>query len=342
MIEILLPMVSVIIPCFNEQKFIGGCLETIVANDYPKDKLEVLVIDGMSTDQTRAILKEYAQKHSFIRMVDNPDRVKPKALNIGIQLAKGDIIIRMDAHAIYEPDYIFKSVKYLDEYNADNTGGVRKTLPGNNSVIARSIAYSISHPFAVGNATYRTGSKTIKWVDTVFGGCYRKETFEKMGLFNEVLTRGQDREFNVRLQREGGKILLAPDIVCHYYARSDLKEYFHWIFVGGLTPIYISKITRKIIFSWRNLIPLLFVSGLVFLFLLGFAHPVFWLLLLATVMLHTTLGFYFSIAIAQQEGEVKFLLTMPFVFLAIHILYGIGSLVGVFKPVDYQSEWSKV
>lgn len=194
------PLVTIIVPCLNEREFIGACLDSVIANDYPKDRLEILVIDGMSDDGTRAIVEEYAQRHPSIRMVDNPDKIKPRALNIGIQEARGGIIIRMDAHALYEPDYISKSVHYLEEYDADNVGGIRMTLPRSSSRMARAIAHAISHPFAAGNATYRTGAKEIKWVGTVFGGCYRREVFDRIGLFNEALIRGQDREFNVRLR----------------------------------------------------------------------------------------------------------------------------------------------
>lgn len=336
------PRVTVIIPCLNEREFIGCCLDSIVANDYPKDKLEVLVVDGMSGDGTRAIVEEFTQRYSFVRMVNNPDKIKPRALNIGIQEAKGSIVIRKDAHTVYASDYISKSVKYLHEYDADNVGGVRKTLPGDESVLARAIAHSISHPFAAGNAIYRTGSKTVRWVDTVFGGCYHKKVFERIGLFDEALIRGQDREFNVRLQRVGGRILLAPDIVCYYFARDDLRDFLAWIFVGGLTPFYVSKIVGKVIFSWRNLVPLLFVLSLLSALLLSPVSPMFFGLLGTIVLVYLAFCLYFSIPIAWKEKDARFLMAMPLVFAATHIPYGIGSLVGIFKPVEHQAEWTRV
>lgn len=336
------PSVSVIIPCLNERGFIGRCLDSIIANDHPKDKLEVLVVDGMSSDGTRSSVEQYAQRYPFIRMLDNPKKIKPRALNIGIQEAKGSIIIRMDAHAVYEPDYISKSVKYLHEYNADNVGGIRRTLAGGGSVIARAIAYSISHPFAAGNATFRTGSQTMKWVDTVFGGCYRKEVFEKIGLFDEALIRGQDREFNVRLRRAGGRILLAPDIVCYYFARNDLRDFLAWIFVGGLTPFYISRITGKVIFSWRNLVPLAFVLTLVATLLLSLLHSLFLWIFGGIVAVYLVASVVASLPVARKEKDFRFLVIMPFIFATTHIAYGIGSLIGLFKPVERQSEWSAV
>ncbi|HIE26283.1 TPA: glycosyltransferase family 2 protein [Candidatus Poribacteria bacterium] len=337
-----LAFISVIIPCYNEERFIGKCLDSIVANTYCKDRLEIIIVDGMSTDNTREIVAEFCHKYPFIRMIDNPDKIKPRALNIGIREAKGDIIIRMDAHAIYEPEYISKSVRYLDEWGADNVGGIRKTLAGNDSLSARAIAYAVSHPFAVGNATYRTGASKMKWVDTVFGGCYRRRIFDEIGFFNESLIRGQDREFNVRLKRAGGKILLAPDIICHYFARSDLRSYTKWIFVGGLTPFYISKITRNIIFSWRNLVPLLFVASLFALFLLSVWNFAFFWLFLATILFYLAVATFISIPIARRERDIRFLAIMPLVFAATHVAYGLGSIVGLFKPVKHGSEWSQV
>ena len=334
--------VSVVIPCYNEVYFIKQCLNSIIDNDYPKSNLEILVIDGMSNDGTREIIQDYSNRSQSIRLVDNPDRIKPKALNIGIQESQGDIIIRMDAHSVYEPDYISKCVKYLEEYNADNVGGTRKTLPGSNTLLAKSIAHSISNPFAAGNATYRTGAKSVKWVDTVFGGCYRREIFEKIGMFDEALIRGQDREFNVRLVKNGGKILFSPDIVCHYYARSNYIDFVKWIFVGGLTPFYISKIVGNRIYSWRNLVPLAFSLSLFFTGLLSFVIPEFLYLLFAIIVFYTLGSLFFSLRVVKKERDLRFFPLMFFIFLSTHIPYGLGSLLGIVKPVDKKEIWSKV
>ncbi len=334
-------MVSVIMPVYNEKKYISKCLDSISATTYPQAKLEVIVVDGMSSDGTRDILADYAQQHPFIRVVDNPAKIKPRALNIGIQEAKGDIIIRMDAHTVYDPEYISKCVSYLSEYGADNVGGIRKTLSGGDSVIARAIAYSISHPFAAGTALYRTGATTIRWVDTVFGGCYPREVFDRIGLFDEALIRGQDREFNVRLQRAGGKILLAPDIVCHYFARGDYKSFVNWTYACGLTPIYISRITGRVIFSWRNLAPQLFVLGLVFGPVLSLVFPVLWWVFGAVVAVYLAACIYFSALILGKERDIRLMLAMPLIFATTHIFYGVASLVAIFKPIDRLSECSK-
>ena len=292
----MLPFVSIIIPCRNEEKFIGKCLDSIIAQDYlnphplPGDALpqvgreegrgsiEVLVVDG-SEDETRDIIRRYTQEHSFIRLLNNPKKVTPCALNIGIKNAKGEIILWMSAHSRYEKDYISKCVKYLKEYDADNVGGVMITLPRDNAFIGKAIATVLSHPFGVGNSVFRTGAKEPKWVDTVFGGCYKKEVFDKIGLFNESLVRSQDMEFNLRLKKTGGKILLAPDIVSYYYPKSNLKDFFIHNFEDGSWVTYPLKFGIKA-FSWRHLIPLFFILGLVGTGILGiFFSPLLWLFL---------------------------------------------------------------
>ena len=174
-----LPLVSVIVPCRNEEKFIEKCFDSIVSQDYPNEKLEILIVDGMSEDKTREILKEYQKKYLFIKVLDNLEKIAPIALNIGIKIANGEIIIRMDSHATYDKKYISKCVKYLIENNADNVGGTMVTLPENNSLTARAIALALSHPFGVGNSHFRMATKKLKSVDTVFGGCYRNEIYDE-------------------------------------------------------------------------------------------------------------------------------------------------------------------
>ncbi|WP_084288348.1 glycosyltransferase family 2 protein [Desulfovermiculus halophilus] len=335
------PFVSIIIPCYNEEKYIGQCLDSILAGDYPFDYLEILVVDGGSADKTREIVSQYSKIHQIVKLTDNPHRLKPHALNIGIDSAQGDIVIRMDAHSNYDAGYVSKSVSYLNKYNADNVGGIRQTLPGSNSVIGKSIAISISHPFAAGNAIYRTGAKDIKWVDTVFGGCYRRQIFQDIGLFDEALVRGQDREFNIRLQKAGGKILFAPDIICHYFARGTLRGYIPWIFSAGLTPFFVSRMISKKIFSWRNLVPLAFVLSLMILSLLSFFHPFFQWLLGIELAIYIFCSLAASIPIAHKERDWRFVFSMPFIFFLTHFLYGMGSLVGLIKPIKNPGEWTK-
>lgn len=319
------PLLSVIIPCRNEEKFISKCLDFVVASDYPKSKLEVLVVDGMSKDKTREIITRYSKKYFFIKLLDNPKKYTPSALNIGIKSARGKIIIRMDAHATYAKDYISKSLKYLKEYKADNVGGVIKTIPRGNNLFSSAITLVLAHPFGAGDAYYITGSKKPRWTDTVFGGCYRKEIFKKIGLYNENLIRSQDIEFNLRLRRAGGKILLAPDIVSYYYPRTNLWEFSVHNFINGFWSIYPFKFTKKLL-RLRHYIPLVFVSGLIGTGILGIFSLIFFRLFLFIISLYLIVNIYFSLKIAYNKKDLRYLFLLPIVFGSRHIGYGLGSV----------------
>lgn len=330
-----LPAVSVIIPVYNEQRYIAQCLNSIIAGTYPKEKLEILVIDGASTDNTRTIVRDFCQEYDFVRVVDNPARLKPVALNIGLREARGEIVIRMDAHARYDRNYVTNSVECLNTYeNAGSVGGVRKTLAGNETLLARSIALAISHPFAVGNATYRTGTKKAQWVDVVFGFCCRKKYIEQIGFFDERLVRGQDREFNFRIRRSGRGLLLSPEIVSYYFARDNLLDYTRWIYEGGSVPTYISRLTGKNLLSWRNLVPMAFVVCLMGLMVFGVVSPIARVGLIMLGGSYMLLAIYFAFRAARSEKQMGFLVVLPLIFALTHVMYGIGSIVGLLKRVE--------
>jgi len=326
-------LVSIVIPCRNEEKFIGKCIDSIIANDFPKDELEVIVVDGMSEDRTREIVHQYSAKYPFIKLSDNHKRIVPSGLNIGIQVAAGEIIMRMDAHNEYAKDYIRKCVFYLDKYNADNVGGIWITNPGKETTVAKSIALALSHPFGVGNAHYRIGTKEPRYVDTVPFGCYKREIFDKIGFFDEELIRNQDDEFNLRLIKQGGKILLVPEIISNYYARDSLSKLWNMYFqYGYFKPLVMRKIGR--IFTWRQMIPLIFVSGLLASGLLSFIFPLFLYvfagILFSYIFINVGLSTYITIKYAK---EALFLMILPLTFSIIHFAYGFGYLKGLLRFV---------
>jgi len=325
-----LPFVSIIIACRNEKRFIAKCLDSIIGQDFPKEKLEVLIIDGMSEDGTREILKKYQRGYFFIKVLDNPKKVTPSALNIGIKNSKGEIIIRMGSHAKYRKDYVLKCVECLKKYKADNVGGIIRTLPAKNTITAKAITVSLSHPFGVGGSYFRIGSKKPRWVDTVFGGCYRKEVFKKIGLFNENLIRSQDLEFNLRLKKSGGRILLVPDIVAYYYPKSDLKDFFIYNLKNGIWVIYHLKFS-KIFFRIRHYISLIFVSILIGSAIGAIFFPFFILFFLLVIMAYLFFAFYFSLKIAFYRREWKYLFLIAIAFACRHFGYGFGSLIGIVK-----------
>lgn len=324
--------VSIIIPCRNEEKHISECLNSLLDNSYPKDLIEIFVIDGMSKDSTREIIKEYIEKYSFIKLLNNPNKIVPTALNIGIKKARGDIIIRIDAHSIYPSNYIEKIVLWMKKSKADNVGGVSITKPGAETAIARAIALALSHPFGVGNSLFRIGIKNLKYVDTVPCGAYKREVFDKIGFFNENLVRNQDLEFNLRLKRFGGKILLVPDIIAYYYPKSNLVDFAKHNFRDAFWVIYPLKFNIKA-FSWRHLIPLFFVLSLLGTLFLGIIFPFFSWLFLTIIILYNLMNLYFSARITAVRKDLKYLFLMLIVFAVRHIFYGLGSLWGLCKII---------
>lgn len=334
------PFVSVIIPCFNAQEFIGACLDSVVANNYPKDRLEILCIDGMSKDKTREIVKEYNRRYPWIKLVDNPKKEIPVALNIGIGVSQGDIILRMIAHCSYDKNYIAFSVRYLNEYRADNVGGKWIIVPRNNTTIGRAIALALSDPFGAGNGHYKTDtSAQPRWVDVAAIGCWKKEIFQKIGLFNEDLARNEDVEFNFRLRQGGGKTLLAPSIISYYHARSSLKEFTNHNMLNGFWITYPLKFVKNP-FSWRHWIPFFFVSGLASLGLLSLFFPALVSIFFSILGLYACISLYSAARIAILQKDTKFLFCMPIVFASLHIPYGLGSLWGLLKVLPSKKFWT--
>jgi succinoglycan biosynthesis protein ExoA len=182
----------VIVPCRDEQNWVGYCLDSVLASEYPASRMEVVVADGMSRDGTRAIVESYAARDQRVRLIDNPERITPVALNRAVEAARGDIILRLDAHAQIAPEYVRRGVADLDSTGADNVGGAMRTVARDSGPFAEAIRIVLTHQFGVGNSRFRTGSERPRWVDTVFGGCWRRQVFHKIGKFNERLVRSQD------------------------------------------------------------------------------------------------------------------------------------------------------
>ncbi len=326
-----LPSVSIIVPCRNEEKFIKMCLESIINQDFPRHKMEILVIDGNSTDNTRKIVEEFMLEYDFIKLIINEKKITPVALNIGIKNSTGDVIIRMDAHNIYEKNYIFLCVENLIKFNADNIGGLWITLPGKDSLIAKSIAYVLSNPFGVGNSLFRIGVNKPIEVDTVPFGCYKKEVFDKIGVFNENLIRHEDNEFNSRLKRAGGKILLHPQIISYYFARSNLKSFVNQNFQNGFWVIYSLRFSKPS-FSIRHLIPFFFVSFLIMLIIGSFFSNLSFYFLTSLLTIYIILVMFVSFKISLKKG-LKFFFLLFLSFVILHICYGLGSIFGFFKLI---------
>ena len=323
------PMVSVIVPCRDEVQSIEGCMKSLLAVTYPKDRLEVLVVDGMSKDGTRDIVTAYAHKHAFIRLVDNPKRVTPNALNIGINNARGDIIMLLGAHAAFAPDSISKCVEAIGKSEADCVGGIIVTLPADARPMAEAIAIALSHPFGVGNAYFRIGALKPRWVDTVPFGCYKREVFDRIGMFDEELVRNQDDEFNLRLIKRGGRIRLLPEVVSYYYARDSLLKLWRMYYqYGYFKPLVAQKVGG--IMTVRQVIPAACVLSALVMGPLALWSLTSRTLLMAAVLTYALFVVCCSFVAGLRRG-LTCALSLSLVFPVLHVSYGLGYLIGMLQ-----------
>jgi succinoglycan biosynthesis protein ExoA len=224
-----LPLVTIVMPCMNEERYIEACLDCLFAQDYPANKIEILVADGMSTDGTRSILQRAKGKDGRVRIVDNPQRLQAAGLNQAIRQARGEVIIRMDVHAEYAPDFVRQCVLVLEETGADNVGGAAR--PRAKTFFQRALAAALESPLGIGNSKFRQADAE-GFVDTVFPGAFRRRVFESVGLFDSKAITNEDAEFNQRIHDAGGKVYLSRRIVVHYYPRESMgalfKQYFRY------------------------------------------------------------------------------------------------------------------
>lgn len=331
-------MLSVICPIYNEEKYIGKCIDSIIAQDYPKEDLEVIFADGMSVDRTRGIVAEYTVRYPWIRLIDNPERIVSPALNKAIEASHGDIIMRLDAHAEYPTNYFSTLVKALGELDADNVGAVCVTLPTNDTPTAKAIAAVLSSRFGMGNSAFRVGAKTVCRVDTVPFGCWPRSVFDRIGLFDTDLIRNQDDEFNGRLTKAGGKIYLIPHVEVKYFARDKISKAARMFYQYGLfKPLVNRKLGSPA--TLRQFIPLLLVVGLIAGAVISVSwHNFFWIYLVGIV-------FYYILALAASisygQGLSRILI-QTWTYSVVHVSYGWGYLVGLVKLLSGQSFKAKV
>lgn len=329
-------MVSVICPIYNEEKYITQCIESVLAQDYPRDNLEILFIDGMSSDKTRHIVQAYTHQYAFLKLIDNPHTTVPYAMNIGIQAAQGEIIIRLDAHAIYPTNYFSKLVERLHKYHADNVGAQCRTLPANQSATAIAIAEALGSSFGVGNSMFRIGITEDIETDTVPFGCFKREVFEKVGLYDTELIRNQDDELNARIINNGGKIVLLADVTFDYYARDSFAKLFKMYYQYGLyKPLVNKKLGSPA--TLRQFIPPIFVIGLVLGAILSIFLPIVGLLYGIVLLLYIIAGMMIGIKKIKKYPLFALVYIMPFTFLVLHTSYGIGYIHGIIKILFKQS-----
>lgn len=321
-----LPFMTVLIPTYNEEKFIAGCLDSLLSNDYPQERLEIVVIDGGSSDRTREIVESYTRQYSFLRLLDNPRRLITPAINLGLKIARGEIIVILGAHARYDNAYLRTCQQYVQQTGADCVGGICETQASQPGLWPETIAAVLSHPLGAGNSQFRL-RRQAQWVDTVPFGAYRREVFQRIGLFDERVNGSEDLEFNYRLRRHGGRIYMTPEIRSFYYSRATLRDLWKQHFRYGFSNIAVYRWRRQL-FSWRHYSPL----GLVLLLIaslistLSFPNrPALLLLVISLYGMGLVLG---SAHLAWKRGARYF---APAIIAAsvIHISHGAGSLYGL-------------
>ncbi len=315
-------MVTVIVPMYNEERYILDCLNAILSQDYP-GSMEVLIIDGGSTDDSRQIVhRMMGESRIPIRLLCNPKRIVPAALNIGIRAAQGDIVVRVDAHAVIGKDYVRKCVEYLQSSGADNVGGLIRPVQ-DETRIGQTIALATSCPFGVGTGKFHY-SEREEFVDTVYLGAFPKSTLLALGGYDETFLRNQDYELNYRIRRAGGKILLTPAIKSHYYTRSSLRKLLSQYFQYGFWKVrMLQKHPRSV--RVRQLVPPLFVLTLLLSGALSAISSLAAWVFALVIASYLSLSLAFSFFIAARKGW-RYLPILPVIFACLHLSWGLGFL----------------
>ncbi len=330
------PFVTAMIVVRNEEKYIEECLRSLLEQSYPANRYEVLVVDGLSDDKTITIAKETEEKYSSrkwengetetkvsVRYLQNPKKILASGWNIGIKEALGDYVVRIDAHASADKDFILKSVETILQIgDAVCVGGSMKTEAI--SPKGQLIANVLSSPFGIGNSKFRYSQKA-QYTDTVAFGLYKKEIFSQVGYFDETLSRNQDNDMHGRIRNAGGKFYLNPEIKSTYHPRETVKSMANQAFNNGRWNILTFRKDPKSL-SVRHLVPLLFVMGILGCLILGFINFHFWILLLAVLGLHFTIGITFA---AKKTASIGKMLLTSFLFFLLHLSYGLGSLISL-------------
>ncbi|RME88887.1 MAG: glycosyltransferase [Anaerolineae bacterium] len=327
------PTVSLIVPCYNERATIRFLLEAIYAQTYPRAEMEVIIADGLSEDGTREEIAAFQQEHPDLnlRVVDNPARIIPAGLNRAIEAARGEFIIRLDAHSGPHPDYVERCVEALRAGRGENVGGVWEIRPGGTGWVAEAIAVAAAHPLGVGDALYRHATRAAL-VDTVPFGAFRRTLIEEIGMFDETLLTNEDYEFNARLRLAGGRIYLDPAIRSIYFARPDLralaKQYWRYGYWKWRMLRRYPKTLR-----WRQALPPLFVLSL----LLG-AVTAPWvtplrLLFALEVALYAWILFAVGAREAMRRRRPSLALGLPLAIATMHLSWGSGFLWSVLSAL---------
>jgi succinoglycan biosynthesis protein ExoA len=320
------PTATIIVPCYNEQATIRLLLEAIYVQTYPRQEIEVLISDGQSSDGTRQVIQAYQDEYPdlSIRVLDNPQQSIPSALNIAIHAARGEYIIRMDAHSKPYPDYVERCIRALESGKGDNVGGVWEIQPGGTGWLAGSIAVAAAHPLGVGDAHYRVGGEA-KVVDTVPFGSYRRSYAMQIGMYDESLLTNEDYEFNTRIRSAGGTVWFDPSIRSIYYSRGNIlalaNQYFRYgYWKGRMLRRYPATL------RWRQLLPPLFTASLFVFCIFALFIPVFRWILLFEVGIYLLVLMAVGLSLALKKADLSLIIGFPLAVATMHVSWGCALL----------------
>ena len=327
-----LPFATVVVPVYNEQKYILPCIDSLLQQDYPPDKYEILVVDGHSNDDSVPIIQKLVGQHpNKIRLIDNPDRRTSKAWNLGIENAKGEVILLMSAHGEAADSYISLCVKYLVEKEVSNVGGIMDTV--GKGFWGESIALATSNPFGVGNSKHRYAADE-GYDDAGWPGAFWKKTLIEIGGFDENLPMNEDDDLNFRLLRHGHKLFYTSKIRVKYYCRDSLIRLWRQYFRYGYWKSVVIKRYGKVT-SLRHFIPSGFVLSLILTFLAGALFSLPFTYFLTLIGVYFIFSFLTAIFISIRT-KLYFIFSIPLIFMIIHFSYGLGVLLGIPNLFKYK------
>ena len=320
------PVVTVVLPVRNEAASIRGSLGAVLSQDYPAGRLEVIVVDGMSSDATASIVREIMSRHPNVRLIENPRGIVPTGLNGAIRAAAGEIIVRVDGHTVVDPDYVSECVAALRRSGADSVGGPMRAL--GSGWFGQAVALATSSPFGVGGARFHY-SQREETVDTLYLGAWRRATFDRVGLFDEEMVRNQDDEFNYRLRSLGGTVLLSPKIASRYTVRSTPRSLWRQYFQYGFWKVRVmQKHPRQI--RARHLAPPALVVALLGPLAAASLWPAGLAVAGGAAGLYLAANAAASASIASRAGW-RHLPALALAFAILHLGYGLGFLTGLVR-----------
>jgi len=329
------PTVSVLMPVRNEAGFIRRSLGAVLAQNYPKEQLQIIVADGMSTDGTRAIIQELAQRHAQLMLIDNSAGIVATGLNGALVHATGQIVVRVDGHCEIATDYVRRCVEHIQADRVEAVGGPVETI--GESYVARAIAVAMSSPFGVGDSAFRRPTSKTQFVDTVPFPAYTRSLIDRAGLFDEELVRNQDDEYNYRLRKLGTQVLLASDVRSRYHSRATLHSLARQYFQYGFWKVRVMQKHPRQMQPRQFMPPAFVVALLASLFVSIFVAPARLLLAFGIVAYAIVAAVAGVFATISRKKGWRLVPILPLAFFVIHVSYGCGFLVGLAK---FWNRWS--